>query len=456
MYRKQKKIPTLLALFLLFSAVGLTVYVDGSYQKLTTKAEDILAPTDVHISNITDNSLTVSFLTEKAVITSVSVSGEGIKSSFLDDLDNDGKPRPRLTHIFTVKNLKVDREYKIRLFSGGQKCLYQEKCPEYIQKTGVFLPGTLELPPVKGQILDQSEKPLENAMVYLLIGQASPLLGRSDRLGKWVIPLNNLRTQDFLSRPHLTVSSRVQLTVKINTSEYSSAVADIAAIKTGTLPSMQIGKRYNFLNTADDSQPQTVLGQQKEIKSGAQIPENGVGFLFPKFEMDATSDRLPNLRGVGIAGEKLKITVKSTPQSATVIVAADGSWIFRPKKTLDPGIHEVVIESTDKYGRKVILSRQFAVLKSGEAVLGDATPSASLTPTATPSAEISITPTSEPTLTPTPTETPTPTPQPPTPTQTIGEIEAPPRSGTTGITGILLGTSVTLLLLGAGILIKVL
>jgi hypothetical protein len=56
------------------------------------------------------------------------------------------------------------------------------------------------------------------------------------------------------------------------------------------------------------------------------------------------------------------------------------------------------IETFDTLGNSVSMSRSFTILKSGEAVLGDATGSATITPsinvTATPSAQ----PTLEPTL----------------------------------------------------------
>jgi len=143
MYRKQRKIPTLLALFILFAGIGLTVYFDGTFKQLTTNAEDLPSPADVHITNITDNSLSLSFLTEKAVITSVSVSGEGVRTSLLDERDSDGNPRERTQHVFSVKNLHADREYTLKIFSGGSGCPFREKCPEFVQKTGVPLPASL-------------------------------------------------------------------------------------------------------------------------------------------------------------------------------------------------------------------------------------------------------------------------------------------------------------------------
>jgi hypothetical protein len=134
-------------------------------------------------------------------------------------------------------------------------------------------------------------------------------------------------------------------------------------------------------------------------------------------------------------------------QSGRVTVDTNGTWSWRPPKPLLPGVHNFKIEGIDSQGKPFTLNRKFIVQKSGEGlVLGESTPSASLTPTDIP--------TSIPTPSPTPTtsivNTPTPTAAIPTnmPTNTIIPTTTPPPSGSIDSTLIFLGSSIALILVG--------
>ena len=105
MYRKEKKIPTILALFLLIAGLGASVILDKSSQSLITRAGKSIQPEDVHFSNISENSFVVSWITTDPTIGSVTISSDQQKFIYLDDLDRDNIPRPRTSHYITVKKL---------------------------------------------------------------------------------------------------------------------------------------------------------------------------------------------------------------------------------------------------------------------------------------------------------------------------------------------------------------
>ncbi|OGG02277.1 hypothetical protein A2W14_00935 [Candidatus Gottesmanbacteria bacterium RBG_16_37_8] len=467
MYRKERKIPTIIALFLILAGIGGAFYLEDNFQGITSKATGIPKPSEVHLTNISDNTISVSYLTDTVQIGFVQVTGRNRNSFILDDLDIDGKTKSRITHLFTLKDLEPNSEYKIKITSAQKSCS-QKICPEFIQKTGAKLTKSLELPPVSGQIVDNKNQPIDGAIVYLLIGKAAPISGRSDRLGMYVIPLNNLRSQDLLSRPDLSDEATIQLTVKSAPSQYASVITNLGLIKANPkLPVIEIGKTYNFLATLESgnlAKPQ-VLGNRTVMilspKPTQVTPNSGIDILFPEVDLDTTIDKNPKLRGIGNPGEKIKITVESEKETVTVTVASDGTWDFRPKIPLSAGTHKITITGKDKNGKTVTITRQFIVLKSGEQVLGEATPSGTLTPTqppvsTTPGGAISITPTGptatisatiSPTITLTPTATLTPT---ETLTPTPGEevTPTPPRSGMTGLTFFVVGGAVSLILLG--------
>src|SRR3989344_4001448 len=393
MYRKQRRIPTILALMIILTGIGTAIYFEGNWQNLTSKASQTPQPNEVHLTNISDNSFTVSYLTDTAKIGSIQVQGPDKNTFILDDRDIDGMARARTTHMFTVSGLQQNSQYKISFTS--QKTCNKNKCLLFTQKTGPKLVKSLNLPPISGQIVDKEKRPIDGAIIYLLVGNAAPVSGRSDKSGMYVIPLNNLRSQDLLSRPDLNDESNIQLTVKNTINQYTSVISKLGLIKADNkLPPIEMGKTYNFMGsnkTASKSAQMEVLGN-----NSVTLSNTGINILFPGKEKDTTIDQNPKLRGVGIPGNKIQITVNSESQTATITVKADGTWEYRPKIPLPPGMHTITLTGTDNSGKKITISRKFVVLKSGEAVLGEATPSGTLTPTEEPNITIS------PSFTPTP------------------------------------------------------
>ena len=173
MYRKEKRIPTIIALLLIFFGIGSALYLDGTIQTLTTKASLIPAPSDVHFTNISDNSITVSYLTNEKTIGAVKVNGPNKKLTLIDDQDIPAGVNPRYTHVFTIRDLNPESIYSITIESGN--ICQTKKCPEFIQRTGVKLTSVLDLPPVSGQVIDSENTPVEGALIYLIAGRAAPI-----------------------------------------------------------------------------------------------------------------------------------------------------------------------------------------------------------------------------------------------------------------------------------------
>lgn len=448
MYRKTKKIPTIFAIFLLLSIITTVFAIDKQFINNYTKASGSGKPQNVHFSNISDNSFTLSWLTEESTIGSIDFVADKFKISLLDDLDSDNITRPRNTHSVTIKNLEPDTNYNVTI-RGGLKCNNTENCPSFTQKTGMKIPSTLSIPPIKGSLSDEYGKPANTALIYVLAGKSALVSTRVDSAGLWVIPLSNLRTQDLLSRIPLSDDDLIQITARFGLNRTSTSIIDIKTIRQNlSVPPMQIGNTYNFINMISKSgsltlsQEKTVLGDQDY-----KHDNKGLSIFFPKEENDTTIDSRPRLRGSGIPGKEINITVNSETQTTKVVVSADGSWNFRPDRNLPPGIHTITIDGLDSSGNKVVISRKFIVLKSGESVLGDATASATLTPTIAPT----LLPQPSPT-TPQPTIQPSFTPAPTLiPTSFISPT--PPRTGNFKSTFFLLSGAFLLLITGAKLLL---
>lgn len=470
MYHKEKKIPTILALLIIFIMIGGIVLFNPTSHQIGSKANPSLQPEDVHFSNVSDNSFTVSWFTTSATSGSVTINDIGPASAtgrqsllYLDDLDSDNISRPRTTHFLTIKNLTENSSYSVKVMSGDSSCSNVGNCPVFEQKTASHLTMTNTLPAARGSIISESGNPQDNAIVYLTVGKSALLAGKTDSSGLWVIPFNFLRTGDLLSRPILADNDLVQIIAKMSNDKKTEAVIDVKSIRQNLIiPPLQIGKSYNLIDLiskkdllAGLTSGNTLGIQTKNVNSGnisSASTSKFIDILFPAVDDDTTSDTQPRFRGIGIAGKQLVLIVNSTsPQTARVTVGTDNTWSWRPSLPLEPGIHHLGLSGYDKDGTNVSLTRRFIVLKSGEQVLGEATSSAILTPTTQPS------PT--PTLIPLPSPTPTITLIPiASPTRTISPSipvsspsatpKIPPKTGSTNITLLILGGGASLLLVG--------
>lgn len=448
MYRKEKKIPTILALFLLIAGLGASVILDKSSQSLITRAGRSIQPEDVHFSNISENSFVVSWITTDPTIGSITVSSDQQKFTYLDDLDRDNIPRPRTTHFITIKNLVEVTTYNVKIISGNQNCDNSIYCPTYTQQTAAKLESNISLPPAHGTIVTRNDIPADTSIIYLTIGKSAPLSSRVDSSGLWVIPLTNLRNQDLITRPVIADNDIIQITTQLSPNEVAGAVIDVKSIKQNlTIPKITLGNSYNFIDLVS-KKDLLAQSQQNDIQQNVLgvTTEGKLDVLFPKNDGDSTPDNQPRLRGTGQPGSQLLIIVNSTPQSGKVTVGDDGTWSWRPPKVLEAGIHNLSIQGNDDNGNLITVTRKFIILKSGEAVLGESTPSASLTPSPiiSPSPTLNLTPIISQTVSPTtvPTSAPITTPIP-----TSTEIPTrPPTSGVAGITLILVGIGLAFIL----------
>src|SRR3989338_9411871 len=85
--RKEFKIPTLIAVVVLVAGLAVTAFATNFAQTLFTKASVTTEPKEVKISNLTDSSFSVSWITDEAVSGAVAYqsTGQGFSQPVLDD-----------------------------------------------------------------------------------------------------------------------------------------------------------------------------------------------------------------------------------------------------------------------------------------------------------------------------------------------------------------------------------
>lgn len=162
-------------------------------QTITTKASPDTLPKDIIISNIGDQSVTVSWQTVSETTAFITY---GLNSpneqTALDDRDSD-VPSPRFTHHVTISNLIPQTEYSYKIVTGNNNSETNKF------KTAPTLSDQSGSKPVIGSILDRDGQPLKDGIVYLTVSGAVTLSSPIKEYGNFLIPVNQIRTQELSS-----------------------------------------------------------------------------------------------------------------------------------------------------------------------------------------------------------------------------------------------------------------
>jgi len=420
--RRPIKIPTALGIVLVIAIVlAVSIVFEQLSRKMTT-ATGSVKPERVTVSNVTDNSFTVSWTTNLDATGAVIVSTNAWKSNVsydARDLNPEGNGSgSRLgsysTHYVTVGDLSPDIAYDVRILSNSKP--FDGITPTTSVRTAPQIAGsTTVLEPAYGTILTSDNEPANGALVYLTLDGGQMLSSVTNSQGAWLIPLNLARTSDLSA--YLPPADRTTESILVRLDEEeTTAMAD--TLNDAPVPEMVMGKTYDFRKQqaqspdasslayegGQASQFPDVLGSVASQGSKSEVtltqPENGA----------ALATMLPLVAGTGIPEKTVAITLGITqPFTGTTTVQTNGLWNYTPTKTLSPGKQSVTITTVDAADRSVAITHIFEILKSGTQVLGEATPSGTLTPT--PTRFTTPTPTSivAPTATPTFSVTPLPT-----------------------------------------------
>ncbi len=403
-----KRIPTLLGIFLIVIGVGVTSYLTSIGVNPFIKAAPQEAPIDMRITNISDTAFTVTYSTQGSVIGSISVGKDSsLGQIFLDDRDQaSGTPTFHKVHSITARGLQPNTTYFFSITSGTTT--YTTTANNTNQPFTVTTGPAISTPPsdtepVSGKILLPDGSVPDEALVYVTVENGQTLSTLEKPSGLYVIPLNTMRNSDLSSYITIDPSAPMQLLI---TSPDGSSRAVLATDKRNPVPTITLTNDYDFsLNITPlasssalpEGFPSFALNTATIIEEPKiQTPTNGENF----------SDPQPLLKGQALPGEDVNITIHSQEQiQATVTADSNGNWTYRPTQPLSPGEHTITIQTKDQYGIMQTIQQTFTVLQSGVGVAEAATPSATLTPTKSPTVTPTIGITSVPTITTAPTQT---------------------------------------------------
>ncbi len=391
----QKRIPTIIGLLLLIAGTVAGLLAVQTVQRVTGEAASGTVPDDIRVSNISDQGFTVSWITEKDTTGFISYgTTQRLGQTVFDDRSSGNAQFISSTHFISLKNLKPDTPYYFKIGSG--RTLFDNQGEPYKQTTTPIAATTPPIAePVYGTVKTDARSPVANALVYLSVkGSVLSTLTKVD--GNWLIPISNLRTADGKTYTQLPdTGATLDLFVQAGSAGTATATVDVSNTK--PVPDIMLGKERQAFGSkqkvpeisldspltstpAATAQPAPAVSTPaaSETRKTAS-PSATITIELVNNQQLATTQ--PTFRGTGTAGTKITLRVESVPQTATVTVASDGTWQWKPPQPLDSGSHTLTV--TPQGGAPIVRSFQIAAPVAPPAV---STPAATTPPPSLPNA----------------------------------------------------------------------
>ncbi len=404
--KREKRFPTIIGLVLLLVAIIVSVILSGNKTSFGTKASGDCSPVNPQITNLTNNSADISFITTSTCDAIISINNQ-----LVDDIRLVVNPTldsaPTKVHYFQIKSLKESTSYTFSIISQGKT--YEKS--EYNFSTSKT-PGS-ELPSSNiawGRVLNPDLQTTSNAIVYLNIPGAAPLSSFISSNGNWSISLAssfNEKLTNWFTIP----STPIDEEIIVIADDGSATQITHNTSSNNPVPDIIIGKNSIDSNpvTANPGVVSNLTPVQTQKKIDIINPNNG--------EKIPSSN--PDFFGSGPLNSKIIIEVHSDQQiNGEVETDSSGTWHWSPPQNLTPGEHTITAKVQNPVtGLWESVTKTFTVLAAdGSSIAYEASRSAtipSLTPSLTkaPSKTPTLIPTSTPVvhISPTLTLTPTPT-----------------------------------------------
>lgn len=386
-----KKIPTLLALVVIVFGVLVTTYLVESGVIYTGRASQSTTPQEIVISNITENSFTVSYTTTQDTPGLVSFGKDAtLGQNALDERDTRADSfSSYISHHITVKNLEPSTIYYFSIVNGGSTYL-NNGAPYQTTTAPQLSTSQTAQKNLQGVVILSNGEKVTDGLVYLSSPNSQDISTRIQN-GEYVLDLSKLRNKKLDS--FFQISDTTTFTMKAIGKDGQSQITLFA--KNPSVPTITLSQNYDFTISEDpltqplSSQigglPQALQSTQTTGTPQITVPKKNEEFI----------DQRPQFKGTAVALATVSITIQDENIVTQVKADSSGNWVYRPTRTLVPGSHTITVSAKDSTGIVRSVIQSFTIFSLGSRVAQTATPSASptLTITASPTPILTVAPT---------------------------------------------------------------
>lgn len=397
----EKRIPTIVGIILIGVGIGTITYLTGHRVLFLGNAAPSEVPRNVQVTNITDTSFTVTYITQAQVIGSISYGiDKNTPQLALDDRDQPtGSPSLHSVHSIGIKNLKPQTTYYFSIKSGEGNYLNNTLLYQVSTAPQINTPPTSEKP-LTGKVLSSTGDPPSEALVFVKTSSSQLLSSLVKTTGFFIIPLNTLRTSDLNSYAPMNEGTSVSISA---TTDTATSRVTFTLGGENAVPSITLSQNYDFTLTSPT--PVSAASHLASLPVSVASASGSTVITSPK-DNAGLVDAQPEIQGTAPPNTTVDIEIHSPDiVKASVSTDSNGFWSFRPQTALSPGLHTLTATFRNASGIIKTITQSFTVYAQGSQVNQSATPSATPIVTATPTQMVTITQAPTTTLTPQPTLT---------------------------------------------------
>lgn len=425
----QKRIPTFLGLgFLIIALVIGVIFIGKGGGVFAPRATPETTPKNVRLTNVTDSTFTISFLTDSATSAFVKYGTEENNLTLRSSDDRDqlsGTVAEYTMHHITVRNLDPNKKY-FYVIGTGSGALFDNNGSVFNLTTAKRTGAPSAAKTIYGSVTNESGAPASGAVVFIKVEGAGDMSALVTNAGGWAIPLSNARTPDGGAYAVIRNETPLNITVQGGKSS-QTAQGSVTVSEAQPVPTISFGRglaqatpaatptpTMEATPTPTPSPTPTVspsivpatatpiasgsatglplamsqsASQSAVASSSATVAEVTVVDLQKTEKPVVTTDQ-PVITGKAPSNVKIKIEVHSENQISTEVTSdINGEFeidLASLGANLEPGEHTITYTYTDPVtGKEVTATKTFTVAPQQQAVLAQAS-QATPTPSATP------------------------------------------------------------------------
>lgn len=251
------RIPTLLALTMLFTAVTLGLIIFFYNQQLQRKGTISYVPQKVSAVNITDTSVALTWQTGIPAIGEVIFGSDPLFNLGQNQKQADTNNNPGKVHLAAITGLKPDTQYYYKIRSD--KYLYPDSDTLKF-RTASPLSTTNLNKPVIGIVTHPEPTKIAESLVFLKINGASEVAAITQSSGNFVLPLNLLRSADLTQT--LALQPKTEAVLIITDGELEARTEITLPLEDQLLPPILLGQNLNLKNYHASSSAQITPSAQ--------------------------------------------------------------------------------------------------------------------------------------------------------------------------------------------------
>lgn len=427
----QKQIPTILGLLLLVAALiaGVVFFGEGT-GVFTPRATPETTPKNIRITNIKDDSFTVSFYTEEATpgFIKYGTVPDKLNSQVRDDRDQlSGSVDNFNLHHITVRGLEPNTDYYLVLGTGSRAEFDQDGQPFQVKTPRKPASTTPETVTIFGSVALENGTPAQGSVIYITSPNIQELSSLVKSSGSWAISISqalNKTGDDYASvepEDQITVlvqgvafDKRIQHQLSVKDAQPAELVfgqeqaipdvADVADVEDKIINEpvddeqglaepagldLEVDKKSVLDSVESDTQPEkdVISNNLKDLlDEEAPLPQTStasaellIGELNPAPDKKTFTTQSPTIRGKAVPNAEVKIQVHSEVRYEQTVVADENGQFSLDlealKATLDPGEHTVTYSYIDpETGLEVVKTEFFYVEDPDKVTLAMADP----------------------------------------------------------------------------------